>query len=202
MVGLCPYMPRKLREEEPGAFVHVFARGNNRQRIFLGDEDRELYLTGLAHVVRRQEWSCLAYCLMHNHVHLLVQTPKPNLGAGMQRLHGMYAQEFNKRHRRCGHLFQGRFGGKRVKTDAQLMQTARYIALNPVEAGLCRRAEEWPWGSHAVALNGRAPAWLDVPRLLGFFGMDGGEPRARYAEFVGDAIPSGRRVDLRRALPT
>ena len=69
-------MPRKLREEEAGAVVHVFARGNNRQRIFLGDDDRELYLTGLAHVVIRQRWSCMAYCLIHNHVHLLVQTPQ------------------------------------------------------------------------------------------------------------------------------
>jgi REP element-mobilizing transposase RayT len=177
-------MPRKLREEEAGAVVHVFARGNNRQRIFRDVEDRELYLTGLAHVVVRQQWSCLAYCLMHNHVHLLIETPKPNLGAGMQRLHGLYAQTFNTRHGRCGHVFQGRYGGNRVRTDAQLKVTARYIALNPVEAGLCGRPEEWRWSSHAAALGEAAPAWLDVPRLLGFFGLDGGEPGARYAEFV------------------
>ena len=119
----------------------------------------------LAQAVRRQRWSCLAYCLMHNHIHLLVETPQPNLGAGMQRLHGLYAQTFNKRHKRCGHLFQGRYGGDRVRTDEQLLTAARYIALNPVEAGLCERPDEWPWSSHAGVLEwggagvaGRGPA--------------------------------------------
>jgi REP element-mobilizing transposase RayT len=178
-------MPRKPREEEAGAVVHVFARGNNRQLIFRSDVDRQLYLEALGQVVVRQQWLCLAYCLMNNHVHLLVETPMPNLGAGVQRLHGLYAQTFNKRHGRCGHVFQGRFGGNRVRTDAQLLQTARYIAMNPVEAGLCAGAIDWPWSSHAATLGGAAPPpWLDVERLLGFFGLSGGEPRARYAEFV------------------
>jgi putative transposase len=178
-------MPRKPREEEAGAVVHVFARGNNRQRIFRDVEDRELYLALLGQVVRRQQWSCLAYCLMPNHIHLLVETPQPNLAAGIQRLHGLYAQTFNKRHGRCGHLFQDRYGGNRVKTDEQLVTTARYIALNPVEARLCAAPEEWAWSSHAATVGGGgAPAWLAVERLLGFFGLDGGEPRARYAEFV------------------
>lgn len=177
-------MPRKPREEEAGAVVHVFARGNNRQRIFRDVDDRELYLLLLGQVIRRQRWSCLSYCLMHNHIHLLVETPEPNLGLGMQRLHGLYAQTFNKRHKRCGHLFQGRYGDNRVRTDEQLVTTARYIARNPVEAGLCTGAGEWPWSSHAATLSGEAPAWLDVERLLGFFGLWGGEPRERYADFV------------------
>jgi putative transposase len=178
-------MPRKPREEEAGAVVHVFARGNIRQRIFRCDRDRELYLSLLGQVVVRQGWLCLAYCLMHNHVHLLVETPHPNLSAGMQRLHGLYAQTFNKRHRRCGHVFQGRFGGNRVRTEEQLLTTARYIALNPVEAAICDAPEQWPWSSHVAILGGTAaPKWLDAERLLGFFGMWGGEPRARYAQFV------------------
>jgi REP-associated tyrosine transposase len=178
-------MPRKPREEEAGAIVHVFARGNNRQRIFRCDYDRELYLSLLGQVIARQGWLCLSYCLMHNHVHLLVETPEPNLAVGMQRLHGLYAQTFNKRHRRCGHVFQGRFGGTRVRTDEQLLTTARYIALNPVEASFCDAPAEWPWSSHpAVVGRVAGPRWLAVERLLGFFGMWGGEPRARYAQFV------------------
>ena len=102
---------------------------------------------------------------MDNHVHLLLETPQTNLGAGMQRLHGVYAQTHNKRHGRSGHVFQGRFGANRVTTDAQLWVTARYIARNPVEAGLCARPEEWQWSSHASILANAAPPWLDRERL-------------------------------------
>lgn len=166
----------------------MYARGNRRQAIYLADDDRLLYLELLEQVVKRQSWRCLAYCLMRNHVHILVETPEANLGAGMGRMHGLYAQTFNKRHRHSGHLFQGRFGSVVVKTDEQLWTVARYIARNPVEAGLCEGPEEWAWGSHAALVNGSAPAWLDAPRLLGYFGAAGGDPRRRYDEFVGDGV--------------
>jgi putative transposase len=177
-------MPRKLRNEFPGAVVHVYARGNRKQVIYVDDADRAVYLRLLGEVVVRQRWVCLAYCLMRNHVHLLVETPEANLAAGMQRLHGLHAQRFNKRHKHIGHLFQGRYGAVGMKTDAQLLQVARYIARNPVEAGLCRAAEAWPWGSHAAVMRGSGPAWLDSARLLGYFGAAGGEPHDRYEEFV------------------
>jgi putative transposase len=170
---------------------HAYARGNNRQDIFLGDTDRVAYLTLLGHVVERFRWRCLAFCLMRNHVHLLVETPVEVLGAGMHRLHGLYVQSFNKRHRRCGHLFQGRFRSVPIEGDAQLLEVARYIARNPVEAGLCRDAADWPWSSHAVALASAGPAWLDTSRLMAYFGEDGGEPLRRHADFVrkGDSPP-------------
>jgi REP-associated tyrosine transposase len=178
-------MARKPREEFPGAVVHVYARGNRKQRIYVDDVDRTTYLALLGQVVARQRWRCLAYCLMHNHVHLLVETPEPTLAAGMQRLHGLHAQSFNRRHRHVGHLFQGRYGAVVVRTDEQLLILARYIALNPVEAGLCDDAATWPWSSHAAVMNGgAAPPWLDVERLLGYFGAGGGDPRERYAELV------------------
>src|SRR4051794_19402408 len=158
-------MPRKPRLEVAGGVHHVYARGNRRQAIYVGDTDRILYLELLAQAVARQRWRCLAYCLMPNHVHLLVETPEPNLGAGIGRMHGLYAQTFNGRHDHCGHLFQGRFGSVVMKTDAQLLQVARYIARNPVEAGLCRAAEAWPWGSHAAVMRGSGPAWLDSAGL-------------------------------------
>jgi putative transposase len=178
-------MPRQPREEFPGAVHHAFARGNRKQLIFLCNQDRLLYLHMIGEVVRRTGWRVLAYCLMANHVHLLLETPRPNLGAGMQRLHGLYAQTFNRRHGHRGHLFQGRFKSVTVRTDAQLLQVARYIARNPVEAGLCARPVLYPWSSHAALLNGGSePRWLDAARLLGFFGADGGNPRRRYADFV------------------
>jgi REP element-mobilizing transposase RayT len=165
----------------------VFARGNWRQVIYPAETDRELYLELLAQAVKRQRWRCLSYCLMNNHVHLLIETPEPNLGAGMHRMHGLYAQAFNRRYRRHGHLFQGRFGSVLMRTDEHLLVTARYIALNPVQAKLCRRPEEWPWSSHCAVVGGEAPPWLDADRLLSFFGMSGGKPRDRYAEFVAEA---------------
>jgi putative transposase len=172
------------RPFEAGAVVHVFARGNNKQRIFFGDEDRRLYLVLLGHVVTRQRWFCLAYCLMHNHVHLLLETPAPNLGTGMQRLHGLYGQAFNRRHGRCGHVFQGRFGSNRIQTSEHLLTTIRYIALNPVAAGFCGSALDWPWSSHTAALQGDAPPWLAMQRLLTYFDEWGGEPAARHEAFV------------------
>jgi REP element-mobilizing transposase RayT len=96
---------------------------------------------------RLWHWSLHAYCLMDNHVHLLIEIPRPNLADGIQYLHGTYAREFNKRHRRSGHLFQGRFGSVRIKRDEQLWTVTEYIAMNPVRAGLCTTPSEWPWSS-------------------------------------------------------
>jgi putative transposase len=177
-------MARNPREEAPGAVQHAYARGNRQQRIYLDDEDRWMYLALLGGVIKRSRWRCLSFCLMDNHVHLLVETPAAGLGTGMQRLHGLYAQWFNRRHRRSGHLFQGRFGSVQMASDAQLLETARYIARNPVEAGLCRDAADWPWSSHRAAVRDAAPVWLDTGRLLEYFGADGGDPLQRYLDMV------------------
>jgi REP element-mobilizing transposase RayT len=177
-------MPRRPRDEVEGGIYHVFARGNGQQEIFVDDDDRRLYLRLLGKVVLKQRWLCLAYCLMDKHVHLLIETPEANLAAGMQRLHGLYAQTFNERHGWSGHVFQGRYGSVPMKTDAQLWTVVRYIARNPVEAGLCADPGGWAWSSHAATVGTRPPRWLDVARLLDFFGAAGGDPRERYAAFV------------------
>jgi REP element-mobilizing transposase RayT len=159
----------------------VTARGNRQQPIFLDDLDREIYLLLLGQAVRKRKWVCLAYCLMGNHVHLLIETPEAGLAQGVQRMHGLYADTFNKRHGRSGHLFQGRYGTVRIETDEQLWVTARYIARNPVEAGLCAEPGGWVWSSHGATVGAcAAPAWLDVARLRGYFGTWGG----RYEDFV------------------
>jgi putative transposase len=182
-------MPRKPRDEVGGAVQHVYARGNAKQLIYLDDVDRSRYLALLAQAVRRYRWRCLAFCLMDNHVHLLLETPLPNLGSGMQRTHGLYAQSFNRRHGRSGHLFQGRFGSVLVTSHAQLLMTVRYIARNPVEACLCEEAAQWPWSSHGALLTSTWPAWLDAARLLGYLGADGGDPLRRYEHLVGWTEP-------------
>lgn len=100
----------------------MFARGNRKQAIFRDDRDRRDYLGLLALEIRRTRWRCLSYCLMGNHVHLLVETPEANLAVGMQRLQGDYARTFNQRYKTVGHLFQGRYGSVRIRSDRQLGQ--------------------------------------------------------------------------------
>ncbi len=159
-------MSRKPRQEVAGGVFHVYARGNDRNDLFLDATDRRKYLSFLGRTVRRQRWFLLGYCLMPNHVHLLIETPEANLAPGMHRLHSPYAQVFNKRHGRVGHLFQGRYGAVQVTTDAYFATVVRYIAVNPVSSRLVELPCDWPWSSHR-ALAGREdpPPWLAVRRL-------------------------------------
>ena len=160
-------MPRRLRENVAGGTYHAFARGNNRQAIFADDFDRNRYLHLLGRVVKHRAWRCLSYCLMDNHVHLLIETPGADLSPGMQWLHGNYARGFNVRHDRVGHLFQGRYGVVRMRSNSQVVTVASYIAMNPVEAGMCRRPSDWLWGSYGAAMGRKAPGWLDTDLLRG-----------------------------------
>ncbi len=177
-------MARAPRSELAAGVHHVYARGNNRQAIFFDDVDRRTYLRILGRTVHLCEWRCLAFCLMLNHVHLLIETTRPNLGVGMHRAHGQYAQTFNRRHRRCGHVFQGRYGSVTVDDEAHFWTVAGYIAANPVAAGLCARPSEWHWGSYCAVMRGGAPSWLDEARLLAHLGASGGDPLRRYAELA------------------
>jgi putative transposase len=177
-------MPRKPRQEFAGGIHHVYARGNCRQPIYLDAIDCTAYLAHLSQCIDRHGWLCLAYCLMDNHLHLIVETPEPNLGAGMRGIQGDYARRFNKRHDRSGHVFQGRYGSVLAKTDEQLWALLRYVAMNPVRAGLCERPEEWLWSSYPRVLSRTQPSWLATRRLLEFLGAPAADARTRYAELV------------------
>jgi putative transposase len=157
----------RVRNEEPGAIHHAFARGVNRRDLFLDEEDYRRYLRMLAQVVDRYGWVVLQFCLMPNHVHLLVETPEPNLGAGMQWLHSLYATTFNERHGRRGegHAFQGPYGSKRVLDDPYLLRVVAYLAMNPVVAALCTEATDWPWSSFGLVARMRVPEWLAHKQL-------------------------------------
>lgn len=138
-------MARRPRELVEGGVYHVYARGNNRRTIFHDAKDRELYLSILHHVATSHRWECMAYCLMGNHVHLMIRTTDADLDRGMHLLHGHYARQYNLRHGCSGHLFQGRYGASRLTTDARVAQVLEYIEQNPVAAHLSRRPEDWPW---------------------------------------------------------
>lgn len=140
-------MPRPPRFQPPGGTFHVTSRGNRRQAIYRDDLDRELFLGLFNRVVRLRRWQYLAYCLMTNHFHLVIETPEESLSTGMHQLNGRYARKFNERHTLDGHLFEGRFRSTLVETDDQLDDTLRYVAFNPVRAGLCKHPADWPWSS-------------------------------------------------------
>jgi putative transposase len=138
----------------------------------------------LGQVIRRFEWSCLTYCLMDNHYHLLLLTPEPSLGAGMGRLNGLFAQRFNLRHDRAGRLWGDRFFSLPLRRDSHLLEAVRYIAWNPVRAGLCASPEDWPWSGHRALLGLEPPGLVSVRETLAYFGADGGDPRSRYRSYV------------------
>ena len=182
-------MARPLRIEYPGAIYHVTSRGNARKKIFLEDIDREEFLTTLGWVIERFGWLCHAYCLMDNHFHLLIETPKPNLSLGMRQLNGVYTQRFNRRHKRVGHLFQGRFKAILVERDSYLLELARYIVLNPVRAKIVSTVKGYPWSSYSATVGlTPAPAWLTLDGILKPFASTRSIARKRYATFVAQGI--------------
>jgi putative transposase len=182
-------MARPLRIEFPGALYHVTSRGNARQRVFRDDEDRDMFLATLAWVVGRFGWRCHAYCLMDNHVHLLIETLQPNLSRGMRQLNGVYTQRFNRRHRKVGHLFQGRFKAILVEKEEYLLELARYIVLNPVRAKTVKMPERYPWSSYRAMVGlVPVPPALATDWILNQFADTRATARRRYARFVHDGI--------------
>jgi putative transposase len=180
-------MARPLRPEVSDGIYHVYNRGNAKQPIFEDDEDRTCFLRTFRAVRKLCDWRCLSYCLLGNHYHLLIRTPVPNLARGMRQLNSTYAQAFNRRRDRAGHVFQGRYGARLVERDEHFLSTLRYIALNPVEAGLCDRPEQWPWSAHG-ALRGLAGSdMVDVDEALGLLGSSPSEARAIYLGATADS---------------
>lgn len=187
-------MARPLRIQFPGAIYHVTSRGIEGRDIIADTRDADRWLAHLERAVGVRRWRVFAFALMSNHFHLFVQTPEPNLSAGMQDLNGSYANYFNTRHERAGHLFQGRYKAYLVEDEGYWLEVSRYVHLNPVRAGLAAKPEGWRWSSYA---GYHRPAsrrrWVDYARVLGEFGGDTAAGRRRYREFVEDGL--GRRLD-------
>jgi REP element-mobilizing transposase RayT len=144
-------MPRALRRDIPDGVFHVTTRGVGREPIFRDDADRVLFLRLLAETVRSHSWRCHAFCLMGTHYHLVVASTRECLSRGLQRLNGVYAQLFNRRHSRTGHLFGGRFHAWVIDDDRHFAATCRYVLENPVRAGLCPHPGDWPWSASEAA---------------------------------------------------
>jgi putative transposase len=182
-------MARPLRYNPPGSIHHVTSRGNERRDIVRSDRDRRKFVEKLAEVVLEREWILHSWVLMTNHLHLVVETPIPNLSAGMHDLLGDFASWFNRVHRRVGHLFQHRFDAKPVERETHLLELTRYLPLNPVRCGLVKDPAEWEWGSYrATAGLAPEPSWLETGWTLDQFDwVDRLRARALFREYVSEA---------------
>src|SRR5579859_2157648 len=184
-------MPRKLRVQYPGAIYHLMNRGDRRYKIFEDDEDHHRFLKTLAEACAKTGWQVHAYCLMSNHFHLVLETPQPNLVAGMKWLLGTYTIGFNRRHKEFGHVFSGRYKSLIVDGSGSgyLKSVCDYVHLNPVRASLLGPAEpleSFAWSSYGQYLKppGKRIGGLRVDRLLGEWGIPKDSPagRKRFAQ--------------------
>ena len=180
-------MVRPLRIEYAGAVYHVTSRGDRHEPIAKDDFDRRSFFDILGQALQRFDAQAWAYCLMDNHYHLVLHTREANLSRLMRQINGVYTQNFNRRHRLSGHLFQGRFKAILVDRDSYLLEVCRYVDLNPVRARMVKRADAYVWSSYrALADLATQPDWLDAKPIYAQLapGKSASYAAEKYARFV------------------
>jgi REP element-mobilizing transposase RayT len=192
-------MPRKSRIDAPGALHHIIIRGIERKPIFKDSRDYENFLQRLGTLFVSSSTPCYAWALMKNHVHVLIRTGSVPISSLMRRLLTGYAQQFNRRHKRHGHLFQNRYKSILCEEDNYLLELIRYIHLNPIRAGQVEdmtALKKYPWSGHAVVLGMIAKTWQDTAYVLRLFGEPPFSAREAYTRFVTEGIALGRIPNL------
>jgi REP-associated tyrosine transposase len=163
-------VPRLPRLQVAGALYHITCNGARGLMLYHEDDDRVMWLDILGTAVSRSGFLCHSYCQMGTHYHLLIETPEPNLAAGMQRLNWLYSRTFNKKYGMRGHLFEARYSSELIQSEGHLLNTISYIALNPVEAGICRSPLDWEWSSYRATLGlANRPPFLSTDLVLEAF---------------------------------
>jgi putative transposase len=181
---------RDPRIQAPGEVYHVIAKGNRGCRLYADDHEFRVFMRLLGLIATRHSWACLSFCLMTNHYHLVLRLLDRTLSDGMRELNGCFSRFTNKRNGLDGHLFRNRFWSEPIEDEARMLQTARYVVLNPVRAGLCLSPEEWPWSSYrACAGLEFAPRFLAVGEHLKHFGRTPAEARDGFRRFVQAGLP-------------
>ena len=183
-------MARRPRVIAPGLLYHVIARGNQKQKAFLDGRDYQAYLERMGRYRRRYGYAIHAYCLMPNHVHLLIESSEQPLGKFMQGLQQTYSQYFNLRHRKIGHVFHGRYKAIVCQQDEYLLELIRYIHLNPVRAGMVKSPEGYLYSGHRAYVDGKATETIDPRKVLGLVGG-----KAGYREFVRGGLGEGHKEE-------
>lgn len=189
-------MARKSRIHFPGAVYHVIVRGNCRQTIFLDDDDRYRFYLFLQAGTERFHHLIHAFCLMSNHVHLVIQVDDIPLSRIMQNLSLRFTRWINWRHGRVGHLFQGRYKSILVDADSHLLELVRYVHLNPVRAGIADLPASYPWSSHRAYLGKEILPWLTVDWALTVLTNHRSNAVDQFARFVNDGLGEGRKKEF------
>ncbi len=184
-------MARPLRIQYPGAWYHVMNRGASHQKIFLNDDDKKSFLNLLGEASQMWSIQVHAFCLLDNHYHLLIHTPRDNLSRSMRHVNGIYTQRYNRKYGKDGPIFRGRFKAILIDADSYLLDVVRYIDLNPVKAKIVKTPGKYAWGSHHYYLKKRPSInWLLRDEVLGRFANRFNQSIKRYKEFVKEGIPS------------
>ena len=192
-------MPRQARLDVPGALHHVMVRGIDMSKIFRDDEDKARFLERLGHNVEAGKSTVYAWVLMDNHVHILFKSGKDGISTVMRKLLTWYAQYFNRRHRRTGHLFENRYKSILCDEDNYLLALIRYIHLNPVRAKLVATLEQldrYPWSGHRSIIGKTKHFWMDVDRVLQEFGSSRRKALNEYRRFMQEGFGQGRLPEL------
>src|SRR5210317_2051251 len=191
-------MPRKARIDAPGALHHIIIRGIERRQIFRDDQDRDQFVQRLADNLSDTETPCYAWALIPNHVHLLLKTGLTPIATIMRRLLTGHAVNFNRRHRRYGHLFQNRYKSIVCQEDRYLKELVRYIHLNLLRAGLVKdiiELSQSPWSGHSALMGKVKREWQKIGYVLSFFGQNR-NCRRNYQQYVQKGVTLGRRPEL------
>ena len=192
-------MPRRARIDAPGALHHIIVRGIDRTAIFRDDTDCENFFARLSRLLIESSTPCLAWVLMSNHVHMLMRTGRVPISTLMRRLLTGYAQQFNRRHRRHGVLFQNRYKSILCEEDAYLRELVRYIHLNPLRAGAVldvKSLRVYSRCGHSALMGKVGREWQDTDYVLRLFGGRLRQARTAYERFVAEGVAQGRRPEL------
>jgi REP element-mobilizing transposase RayT len=189
-------MARPARLHVEGGVYHVILRGNGGQNIFFSIADRRFFYGLIEEGCRRFGYRVHGFCLMRNHVHLIVEVGTTPLSRPMQNLCFRYGRWINRREGRAGHVFQDRFRAVLVEADSYLLELVRYVHLNPVRAALVAAAEDYPWSGHRAYLGLETLPWLTTDRVLNTFNRREASARAHYRAFVRGGSAAGRRDEF------
>ena len=192
-------MPRKARIDAPGALHHIIIRGIERRYIFRDSLDYQNFLKRLGSILSETVTPCFAWTLMPNHIHLLLRTGYVPVSLIMRRLLTGYAQQFNRRHRRHGQLFQNRFKSILCEEDIYFLELVRYIHLNPLRGKIVENLQQLkshPYSGHGVIMNAFKNGWQDKDYVLRMFATKTGAARKYYEEFIAKGVGLGRRPEL------
>lgn len=193
-------MPRAARIDYPGLVQHVIIRGIERGKIFLDDQDRQLFLDRFSHLLEQTGTDCLAWTLLDNHAHFLLRIGQTcSLARFMRRLLTGHATSFNLRHQRSGHLFQNRYKSIVCEEEAYLLELVRYIHLNPLRAGIVPDMDAldlYRWCGHGVLLGKHTLRGQVTEEIMTRFSSRSGKARQLYRQFVADGVAQGQRDEL------